>query len=1129
MSQVRRRFSLHQRSKKVTIGPLGFDVPIKSDPTAFPHDDQVDAEDQLSDVDYSNAGPERDAKRRRIEDHARDYLCGRPLDIYTASLRGPVTKSYWGESAAVTGTIWELRASEWKSETLKTERDSRRQMIQRSRQSLSVPGSSQKRISVTWTATKPFATVSKQNEDISISDSQQPTERLLASSPANKIESRILDVEDLPEDATPIPSFSERLNSLKRSQWARDADINHLEPVVPATSPTGNCSNLLDELAMVDDMQMLKSAVPAVQEPGNVRGLLQGEVSANKPSGARRKEQSKPGHTWISKGKDPMVENGDTKPVDITLQSKSALETLIVPKETTIGFDLKMLDQIKSGLESDDTSFFRNSRESQENGSGHSPATALKKSLPKVNTRKSTNLQQPPSPTAQAILRKAIKPTTAVKRGELGNGLSLKEIIAKTNGTSRPNKRPKKLKPIGPPIELETPHLEVNETVAPVEELQPVPAKEAESTAKFEGPDERVVDQDASSNRAAEGDAEGQPEGTDAINGLRDATINPDGDNVADRGPAEVPVPEDSAMETQPETQPPPRLSQMPTPLPPSPLQLLNAAKHGTPNIPETVIEEETPEKHVPVDTSLKENEPAFHPGPRRAKRTAPKPRSARTVDPQPSSNEELKAAITARKIATPISRLHQKMAEFSPVSPMVAPPVSPIPESQPQLDSQKSSIRRQDQLREEQQKGSSQLSSPPPSSPPAEGISTAKEIQPREPVVEVPASSKDAVTAEPIAATDPGFELEPASNGAPLSPPQDHHEEESTIEFSSAQFRKIAESMRNAGPVAIPLGTGETIISYIPASLPEPVDTPAQPSAGTLATGEHPSEIPRLEPIEQQAKERLEPGEKLSDKRQAPTEKKHDDVPTATAETTTEDSIDSQDLDLPPKRKISEPAVLVPETPSMNTQASRVPIPDSFKKAITAPINLALQTPGAPLPPPFVPISTGGFAAHDNDDDVIITSPIDPRATAPTNGDRTMSVTVSSPVNTIEFTPFREIASPRLPTQQSNADDVGDISVHEPTTVMSPFTFSQFMKPVESQYEVSDMVSGKDGGENGQDDRPSSYDFEHVLGGVDDYLMSDVYDVEAEARQLSESQSFGKDAGGKGGLLSNQRTSVRR
>ncbi|KAF3914063.1 hypothetical protein AA313_de0202472 [Arthrobotrys entomopaga] len=1128
MSQIRRRFSLHQRSKKVTIGPLGFDVPIKSDPTAFSHDDQVDAEDQLSDVDYSGAEPEREAKRRRIEDHARDYLCGRPLDIYTASLRGPVTKSYWGESAAVAGTVWELRASERKSEILKAERESKRQMIQRSRQSLLVPGTSQKRISVTWAATKPFPTASKQNEDLSISDSQQPVERLLASSPVNQTDSRILDVEDLPEDATPISSFSEKMNILKKSQWARDADMNPSEPVVPATSPTGNHSNLLEESVLVNDIDMLASDKPIAQEAKMAPGLL----SATENLAPRHKEQSKSRRSRKSKGRDSMVEKGDKEAASIAVQSNSDLETTTVQEEPAIGFDLKMLDQINSGLGDDTTSFFKNSKGSQGSG-GHSPATALKKSLPKVNTRKSTNTQPPPSPTAQAILRKAIKPPTSGKRGELGNRLSLKEIIAKTNCASKADKRPKKPKPIPSVAKPEVPSLETSEVVALVEEPQLVPVNETENVPEVGEPVQLVADRDVSPTRVADEVTSGQTdEGVDAVNEANDPMIDPEADQAIDQAidqaVMEMPVPENLTMETQTETQPPLRLSQMPTPLPPSPLQLLNAAKHGTPNIPETVVEEEAPEKHVPVDTSLKENEPAFNPGPRRAKRTAPKHRSARSVDSQPSSNEELKAAITARKIATPISRLHQKMAEFSPVSPMVAPPVSPIPESQPQLDSQKSSIRRQDQLREEQQKGSSQLSSPPPSSPPAEGRPVVKEIQTREPVVEVPASSKDGNATETVVTAESEREPEQVSNGAPLSPPQDSHEE-STIELSSGQFQRIAESMQNAGPVAIPRGTGETTVSYIPASHPEPVNASAPPNADILGTGENQPEIPRSEPMEKLDDQRSEPTEKPSDEQPKTAAKPQDDIPTATAETTTDVSIDSQDLDLPPKRKISEPTILVPETPTVDTQASRVTIPESFKRAIAAPINLAFQTPGAPLPPPFVPTSTGGFTRVHHDDDVTITSPSEPRATAPTNGDSTISVTVSSPVNTIEFTPFRDITSPRRSTQQSNTDGVGDVSVHEPTTIMSPFTFSQFMKPVESQYEVSEMVKGKDRVENNQDDRPSSYDFENVLGGVDDYLMSDVYDVEAEARQLSESQSFGKDGEGRGGFRSNQRASIRR
>ncbi|EPS35157.1 hypothetical protein H072_11572 [Dactylellina haptotyla CBS 200.50] len=1061
-SQQRRRFSLHQRSDKVTVGSFGVDVPAKTDSAAFPWDDEVDLEDRLSDVEYPNPGPERAAKRRRIEAYSREYLCGKPLELITASLRGPFKKSPWGKYAEVTGTVLELKASERKAEILRTERESKTQRTLRIKPNFPLVERHPNRISVTWTATKQFHSGIKPAEDISIVDSQQTIEPI--TSPVASFSKRKGNSEtprpERPVNDITLAGAAQAKESHKKRDQSKDPGPQMALETSPAQSNTRKT-----ERSLVVEETMILDEVPTESETNRPKQILGEQPSArNKTtvlSKRKRKTQQNQDVIHDDHISEQDVQLGERLSTEI---NNTISETTVTTNETSVGFDLNMLDQITSELKADDTAgFFQNKGKSQ-GKRGFSPATTLKKSLPKVNTKKSTNDPPPLSPT-DAILRNAIKPLSAPhKRGELSNGPSLKEIIAKTNGIPKLNKRLKKPKPTEPTASAKD--FSSTETMVGTEQI------DATVSALIE------VDKPS----ALLSETEKQP--TSVL--VSDETtlgilehVNTLSESV-DGAQQEAMAPEPSA----PEQQAPMRLSQMPTPLPPSPLHFFDAAKQTTPNIPETVIEEAT-EKPVLTEIAPKENVQTFHPGPRRAKRTAPKPRPARPADSQPSSNEELKAVITARKIATPISRLNQKIAEYSPISPMTTRPISPIPESQPTSDSQKTSIRRQEQLKEEQQKGSSQLSSPPPSSPAVEGTIASMRDEVEEPVVQVPASSKDLAHVEPANAPDP----EPTGSGAPLSPPQEFHEE-STIEMSSGHYRKIEESLLNAGGVAIPLAVNEAALSHISASHPDgPMYTPPIPTGESSVDGGQ--SLARVQPEEPQEKEKR-------------AQELVEEMPIPTAETADDDSTDSEDLDQPPRRH-PKPAVQIPETPGADTQASRVSVPDSFKKAIAAPIQYNYQTPGAPLPPLFVPSSIGGITAA-NHDTVTITSPVEVRATTPppTNGDRT-------PGGNIEFTGFQYPTTPQRPNQSGSMNDTGDISVHEPTTIISPFTFTQFLsKPTESQYEVSRIGKGNGGEDHSQEERPSSYDLENVLGGVEDYLMSDVYDVDEEAKRLSENRSFG-------------------
>ncbi|KAF3925987.1 hypothetical protein ABW20_dc0107347 [Dactylellina cionopaga] len=1082
MAQPRRRFSIYQRGHKVTVGPLGFDVPIPTDTAAFPLDDQVDEEDQISDVDYPSPGSGREAKRQRIESHARDYLCGKRLDIYSASLKGPIRKGYWGGSAKVTGTAAEIKASDMKVDILEFEQAKRQRVLQ-TRSPLPIQERHQPKITATLKAGKPVQVSAKQTDSLFISDSQ-PTVEI---SPITHDTASRTDVpRDLPLESgsTGIklsakkPSTGPRLNDQRRDTTSKSKFPGEN---VPETSPTTKRSQPAPKDIASESKDTNAKLNIGGDEPPSLT-LTEGTLGSDIHK--------------IPLGRKPTVDNAKRGDGLFKKTTSSEPNTSQVQEETIVDFDLENIEKITEQLAADDTTTFFQNNSEPIGKHGQSPATALKQSLPKVDTRKNTRYPVPTSPTAEAIFRKATRPPLPPiqRRGELGNGLSLREIIAKTARGPKLGKRPRKSKASEAQNSVNASATKTVEAIASTETQPPAPAI-AEELAASAQPIALVTIIEESVSSAEQEEVESvvkdpAPNESHAIETEKMDIVS----SPVEQSRSGTFYLESSAIETQP----PVRFSQMPTPLPPSPLQLLNAPKQVTPNIPETVVEE-VPEKPLPLDTSLKENDSAFHPGPRRAKRTAPKARAVRPIDSQPSSNEELKATITARKIATPISRLQEKMAEYSPVSPMVARPVSPIPESQTQTENQKSSIRRQEQLREEQQRGSSQLSSPPPSSPTISETPALIISEPQEPVVEVPASSKDVPNVEP--ASSP----EPSAGGAPLSPPQETHEEESTIEISSGHYRKIEEALKSAGPIAIPLVACDMTISQIPASHPaNTVDTPAPSNVEALLNPE----------------QGLFESQLLDNK-----EKENQSVPTAAAEAVDDDSTDDEDLDQPPKTQPPRPSILVPETPVVDTQASRIAIPESFKKAIGAPLNYAFQTPGAPLPPRFVSGSAGEFTPADSER-VAATSPVEARAINSTAPEIITPGPFTSPSKDIEFTPFRLISSPKEADSHDSTPANGDTTTQEPTTMVSPFTFSQFMKPVEGQYEVSRFKS-KGGNilQKDQDDRPSSYDLENVLGGVEDYLMSDVYDVDEEAKRLSENRSFGEAVAGgdtqkKGGLL---------
>ncbi|KAJ6264955.1 hypothetical protein Dda_1109 [Drechslerella dactyloides] len=1088
MALPRRRFSVFQRHQHVTVGPLGFDVPITTDTTAFPPDDPVDEEDRLSDVDYPDPGHARHAKRQRIEDNARDYLCGKPLDIYTASLRGPVTKSYWGTQAKVTGTFLEVKAAELKGSILTAKREARRQQALRGRQIAPSQEQQQHQVKITSAlkATKAVQTpVEKPEELLLVLDSQQAIE--LSQSQSQRHGS------SPPRTAVISDTPVVRSTSVRRASARLAYQIGIAPGSPPATGAgtSGNPSggNAAPEYSVGRTLNRgtRNSHESAEEQPvGRIGAADESTDDIVIPATSQQDRPQSDGNLITSPRTRSAEETAKAAQNDNGIATKEQVPMLHAGPETNIpliqagtadaiNFDLNKIDQITRRLSTDDTvNFFQSEAESRASRD-HSPSTALKESLPKVGRGRSSVSHAPPSPTADAILRKAQKAPASKRRNNLGNGTSLKDIIARTSRTLQPVRRPRRSQA------SEDPDVHDGDSkaeAAPVPRLDIPPAAEAVEASE---PSAQQAEKITISN-------DEQHVEEPVVNGAEDTTI--------------VTMPSMTTAQEPPATasKPPIRLSQLPTPLPPSPLQLLDAPKQGTPNIPETV-EEESVEKPVPSDMSLKENEPAFKPGPRRAKRTAPRARRTQPPGSQPSSNEELKAAINARKIATPISRLQQKMAEYSPVSPMNQRPVSPIPESQGQAQNQMTSLRRQEQLREEQQKGSSQLSSPPPSSPPEDRApGSAKKAPQVEAVVQVPASSKD-ITKE---RTETAPNSRPVSASAPLSPPQDSHDEESTIEMSSGHYRRIEESLRNAGPIAIPLAAEDGAISHISASHPEnSIDiSPILPDE-TLSNAAQPN-INAQPPASAPAK---------------PTHEAAAKQPENPADDDDGGSTDSEDLDLPPRKQQARPAVLVPGTPAVpdpNTQASCVGVPESFRKAIAAPIAFTFETPDHPLPPPYIP-ATVGFTPI-NGSRATATSPVSHPPASPTPRG---AGPFTSPSRCIEFTPFRSFTSPRpagrarTPGEQ---DDERQGSALEPTTIISPFAFSQFMKggaqkEKETQFEVSRVSEGVGAGAGAGvmgKDVQSSYDFDDVLGSVEGYLMSDVYDVEEEAKRMSTSLAGG-------------------
>ncbi|KAF3936156.1 hypothetical protein ABW19_dt0201975 [Dactylella cylindrospora] len=1016
MSQPRRRFSVFQRNHKVTVGPLGLDVPILHDPTAFPNDDQVDDEDKLSDVDYPSRGSEfeRSAKRRRIEANARNYLCGQSLDVYSASLKGPFTRNYWGETTKVTGTPLELKAVELKESIVKSKREARRQLAKKlASQSQE---HSQVRITTTFRAAKSIQTPIKTVSNIPFTETPQ-YETVASIISENNGE---LGKAYTSKASEPVLPISLVVSETQESTIQSPSSTQDEPLVLPDTVPKEPKEQLPEEPKAIGTSAIVPGVDPtpvSQGEPPRTHSTGASELLIN----ADLQEPSQDNQCLIA---DTALES--MGPIDGTsIELKETVAAHVEStKEFVPDFDLERIEQLTAQLDADDSStVFRNDSEPRRKR-GQSPATVLKASLPKVPPNKVKSIPAPPSPTTDAILRKATRPPVPKRRSDIGHSKSLKDIIAMTSAGPISKRKSNSYK-----------------TRVSLQKLSDAKGKLAPNASDTPPGAPELITEPPRPQGAPSGEA--GPAANATTSSIEKPPSLPEDPSALSAPSTEPETQRDAAPANGPgaaEPKPALRLSQMPTPLPPSPLKLLSTTQQTAPNIPEAV-EEEIAEKPLPLDTSLKENEPTFNPGPRRAKRTAPRPRPSRPAAAQPSSNEELKAAITAReKIATPISRLQQKIAEFSPVSPMTARPISPVTETQPQPENENSSLRLQEKLREEQQKGSSQLSSPPPSSP--VGVETpALATVLNDPVVEVPASSKGVeANTDSVNPTNSNK----LANGAPPSPPNDHpREDESTIEMSSGQYRRIEESLRNATPIALPPATNDILVSHV--------------------SNSHLEEQNRVIPAE-------------------------DNQPT-----------NSENLDPPTPKPISKELTPVPETPKTASQASQISVPESFKMAITAPINFTYQTPGAPLPPPFVLSTISGFTPI-NTNRIAMTSP----EQSPTPTARKSAGPFTSPAKTIEFTPFRSINSPQPHRRRESRGSNGDASVLEATTIVSPFTFSQLMKPTtngDSQGEVSRLREAQ---RDSQKETQSSYDLENVLGGVEDYLMSDVYDIEEDARRLT-------------------------
>ncbi|RVD81932.1 uncharacterized protein DFL_009778 [Arthrobotrys flagrans] len=1070
-SNQRRRFSIYQRGQEVTVGPLGFDVPINGDKTAFPPD-EVDEEDRLSGVEYPSSDDyEREVKRRRIEGNARDYLCGRRLNLYSTTLKGPLEKSYWGQKAKVVGTPLEITARGLKKDIIREQRR-KSEALADIRSLTTSPGVTVRRDKGQRITLSQKLLSQQRDEEPSIVDSQPsigvtPTLIPYPSSPLQAA-----------KNATPATerSFRSLLATTDSVKTAKVRLSNHSqqESIVPATSPRNqpNCSTQKSSQGSFIDLTGGNEASGLLLDDGVVFNS-----SYTSPLMQKSKLQTKP----------QIKENPLSKKEAKRLRSHSAeteasgLRSSQLQEHSTLNIDLDKLGQISkelgiddSGLLDDTTNFFRN-----EVGSRYthdqSPATALKISLPKFNARKSHKDQGPTSPTADAALRKALKPPPIQKRrSDLGHNVSLNDMIARTAASSKTMSRPMQ-RPRGdrdgenssPKNPAPTSSLKARNKNSPVGEQRPGTAQGKQSPDLINVP---TIEEESREEAEEDDDMDMVPE-----------------------SPIEKPMSNEPMLEPpNTVTQPPMRLSQMLTPLPPSPLTLLNHAKQAAPNIPETVVEEAA--EKLPVDVMVKENEPAFHPGPRILKKFAPKAKLDWVTELKRSSGEEgPQATLPNRKIATPISRLHQKMAEFSPISPMATiHDISPIAESQPQSEIQKSSIRLQERLKEGQQQRSSQLSSPPPSSPPEARAAAAAIAQPEEGYVEVPATSKEATTIEPSPTTD---NPEPVASGAPPSPPQEprESEDESTLEVSSGRYRKIEESLNNGVSEALPLALVEETISHISATNPESSAKIADLDE-TEVTINPDQDIVENTPIET-------------------TENILESVPSTAVQPIGGDLMGpeapNQTLGKSSPKQVLPTA---PRTPPAGMQTSRVSIPDSFKKAIAAPINYAFTTPAAPLPPSFLP-STTSFTPINTGK--VLSSPGSTKIISPASSRADFTLgPFSTTRNDIEFTPFRVVRSPEQPkkTRTPGSAGNGDAVGFEGIEPISPFTFSQFMKPVESQYQVSPAkVTGVTAL---VEDKPSNYDLENVLGGVEDFLMSDVYDVDEEAKKLSENPSFGGSGG---------------
>ncbi|KAK6506739.1 hypothetical protein TWF481_005198 [Arthrobotrys musiformis] len=1064
----RRRFSIYQRGQEVTVGPLGFDVPIDGDKTAFPPD-EVDEEDRLSGVEYPSSDDyEKEVKRRRIEKNARDYLCGRKLNLYSTTLRGPIEKSYWGQKAKVIGTPLEIAARGLKKDII---RQKRRQSegkadIRSLTTSPTVPARRDKGQRITLSQ----KLLSQQrDEEHSIVDSQPsigatpapihyPSSPLLAAKSATPATGR--SVRSVLTATDSAKAGKVRLN--KQSQQ---------ESVVPATSPRNRPNRSTTKSS--------QSSFIDLTGGGEESGLLLDDAvvfnsSYTSPLVQKSKIQTKPRSHERSLSKKDVGKSRSRSAETEASGSRSSQ-----PREqSTLNIDLDRLGQISKELGIDDSSLLDDTTNLFRSGVGsrskrdQSPATTLKISLPKFEARKGHKHQAPPSPTADAALRRALKPQPIQKRrSDLGHNVSLNDMIARTAASSKTMSRSKQ----GPRKDQDDQEPKPEDPTSIVS-LKNQPSKSPPVEEKRQvGPQEKQSPGLINTPAAVESRQEAQEDEDDM-----DMDMVPE--SPIEKSLSHEPIPEPPNTVTQP----PIRLSQMPTPLPPSPLTLLNNAKQAAPNIPETVVEE-APEKS-PVDVTVEENEPTFNPGPRRMKKLALKSRQDRVTELKKDKiGEEPQAALPIRKIATPISRLHQKMAEFSPISPMpTLHDVSPIPESQPPSEVQKSSLRLQERLKEGQPKQSSQLSSPPPSSPPESRAATVAATQPEESYVEVPATSKEETTAEPTPATE---NPEPIASGAPLSPPQEPQgtEEESTLEISSERYRKINESLNNGVSEALPLALVEETISHISATHPES-SAYVTNLEETEVTIDIEKDILENTPVE--IPERI-----------------LESVPPTAIQPVAIDTVPLEAPNQTPKKGSPQQIPPVPKTPPTDTQTSRVSVPESFKKAIAAPINYNFNTPVAPLPPPFLANATGFTPINQGK---VLSSPGSTKIISPASSraDFTMGP-FSTTANDIEFTPFRALRSPEQPKKTNTPDDRSDPIGLEGTAPISPVTFSQFMRPVESQYEVSPAKGF--GVASLVEDKPSSYDLDNVLGGVEDFLMSDVYDVDEEAKKLSEKTSFGE------------------